>query len=241
MGEEHLRDLLPGYALQSLDEDERKQVEQHLERCAQCREELLSYESVVDLMPLASLQYDPPPGLKARILHQAEVGASAAPLREPERLSAMEAIYAFFRRAAPAISIASLVLAVAMLVWNVLLLNEIRGNQSLLPALQVINMESTENAPFAQAVIVVSNNGESGTLVVEEMPQLPPDQQYQLWLIRDGERDSGGTFSVKEEGYASLWIYSHDPLSEYASFGVTIEPWGGSEGPTGPRVLAGSW
>ena len=84
---------------------------------------------------------------------------------------------------------------------------------------------------------MVSTDGEHGTLVVDGLPALDEERQYQLWLIEDGQRTSGGVFSVNPEGYGSLWVLSPEPLSGYSAFGITIEPAGGSPGPTGAKVL----
>jgi anti-sigma-K factor RskA len=88
-------------------------------------------------------------------------------------------------------------------------------------------------------MLVISRDGEHGTLVVDKLPPLDEHQQYQLWLIDDGTRTSGGVFSVKEDGYASLWVGAPKALGSYKRFGITIEPEGGSPEPTGIRVLAG--
>jgi anti-sigma-K factor RskA len=106
--------------------------------------------------------------------------------------------------------------------------------------LRVVNLAGTEFAPDASGIIVISQDGEHGTLVVDDLPDLGPEQQYQLWLIQDGERTSGGVFSVKQGGYAAKVIYAPHPLVDYGSFGVTIEPTGGSPGPTGEKVLGGN-
>ena len=58
-------------------------------------------------------------------------------------------------------------------------------------------------------------------------------------IIRDGQRASGGVFAVNDEGYGVLEVSSPDPLASYSAFGVTIEPEGGSPGPTGDKVLDG--
>ena len=81
------------------------------------------------------------------------------------------------------------------------------------------------------------HDGDHGTLVVDSLAPLGQDQQYQLWLIQDGERTDGGVFSVNPEGYGSLWVETPQPLSSYSAFGITIEPAGGSPGPTGDKVL----
>jgi anti-sigma-K factor RskA len=103
--------------------------------------------------------------------------------------------------------------------------------------LQTIPLAGTETAPQATGLIVISADGEHGTLVADGLATLGQDQQYQLWLIKDGERTSGGVFSVNQEGYGSLWVESPQPLSSYSAFGITIEPAGGSPGPTGNKVL----
>lgn len=69
---------------------------------------------------------------------------------------------------------------------------------------------------------------------------LPADKVYQLWLIRDGQRTSGGTFTVDANGRGQVPIHPPLPIREYQSMGVTVEPTGGSPGPTGARVLRGS-
>ena len=54
-----------------------------------------------------------------------------------------------------------------------------------------------------------------------------------------GQRTSGGVFSVYDEGYGVLKIDAPEPLISYQNVGITIEPAGGSPGPTGERVLGG--
>ena len=105
--------------------------------------------------------------------------------------------------------------------------------------MRVIDLAGTANAPTARGKIVVSTDGKYGTLVVENLEALDPSEQYQLWLIKDGKRTSGGVFSVDEKGYAAVVIDAPLPLVEYSSFGITIEPAGGSPGPTGPKVMGG--
>jgi anti-sigma-K factor RskA len=91
----------------------------------------------------------------------------------------------------------------------------------------------------ATGFVLISADGEDGALVVDGLPPLSEDQQYQLWLFRDGERISGAVFSTDENSYGGTRIRAPRSLLEYSSVGITIEPFGGSLQPTGPRVLAG--
>ena len=70
------------------------------------------------------------------------------------------------------------------------------------------------------------------------MPTLADDRLYQVWLVRaDGERESGGTFTVDDRGNASVVIRASASFNTYTSVGVTTEPLPGSSGPTTPRVV----
>jgi anti-sigma-K factor RskA len=106
--------------------------------------------------------------------------------------------------------------------------------------MQTVPLKGTEVAQAASGLIIVSLNGQHGTLVVDRLPIIEAEQQYQLWLVRDGQRDSGAVFSVNEDGYGSVWVSSPEALSSYSSFEVTIEPAGGSPSLTGAKVLSGN-
>ena len=83
----------------------------------------------------------------------------------------------------------------------------------------------------------MSKDGQFATLLVGGLPIPEPGTQYQLWLIQDGQRSSGGMFSVTGDGYGSMPISVAQSLSEYSSFDVTMEPEAGSPEPTGEIVL----
>jgi anti-sigma-K factor RskA len=106
--------------------------------------------------------------------------------------------------------------------------------------MQTIPLKGTEVAPAASGLIVISLNGEHGTLVVDRLPSIDAAQQYQLWLVQDGQRDSGAVFSINKDGYGSVWVSSPQALSSYSTFEVTIEPTGGSPSLTGAKVLSGA-
>jgi anti-sigma-K factor RskA len=236
--QEHFFDLLPAYALGSLDEEEQLQVSKHLAVCTICRAELQDFEQVVDDLPLSIVQSEAPSEVKDKIM------AYAGKEKESTVRTAEQTWWARFthamRGSAPVWGIASLVLILMLGLSNVVLwgrLNEIeKDSQSVL---QSIPLQGTDATPQAVGMLVVSQNGEHGTLVVDGLPALDELSQYQLWLIRDGGRTSGGIFSVDEEGYGSLWVSSPEPLLSYSAFGITVEPAGGSLGPTGMKVLGG--
>jgi len=239
----HVTDLIPAYALDCLDPAETAQVMEHLAGCSECQSELYAYQAVVDQLPLATPEMEPSTTAKEGLMMRIRSGSSASQANAGSvKPSLWTRISERLRNNSPAWSLAGLAVIAVLLVSNLFLLgqvSEMKGSSGA-PALQVINLAGTNNAPQATGIIVISKNGEQGTLVVDRLPALAPNHQYQLWLNKDGKRESGGVFSVDDAGYASLWVWSPNPLADYTSFGITIEPTGGSPGPTGQKVLGGS-
>lgn len=89
------------------------------------------------------------------------------------------------------------------------------------------------------AYIYLMPDRSTAYLLADGLPALPEGRVYQLWLIRDGTRVSGGTFRPEPGGRGRLAVDAPETLSRYQAIGVTIEPAGGSPGPTTPRVFGG--
>lgn len=233
----HVDDLLPGYALGCLDAQEERQVIEHLAECARCRAELERYDQVAADLPLAVAMSEPAPELKQRLLSRARQGRQP----EPAGASAWERLKGALQRAAPAWGAVSLALILVLAVSNLLLWHRLgQAERQAGAQLRAVALAGTEFTPSATGKLVISQNGEYGVLVVDGLPSLDEAHQYQLWLIQDGQRTSGGVFSVNPEGYGVLYVASPAPLVSYQALGVTIEPAGGSPGPTGEKVLGGN-
>lgn len=232
MVDEHILDLVPAYALGALDADEYQKAARHLEVCQSCQAELDVYRQLTADLALAAPQRNPPQHLKARLMDQIHQPVDQVPS------SWMQKLWARVHRLSPVWSLTSFVLILVLAVSNIFFWQQSRQMQSRLHTLALNN---TSAAPNATGLLVLSVDGARGTLVVDGLPSLGESQQYQLWLIAGGQRTSGGVFSVGKKGYGYLWIKAPEPLNSYESFGITIEPYGGSPGPTGEKVLHGQF
>ncbi len=231
----HILDQIPAYALGCLDESEALEAAEHLAVCASCRDELRTYQNLADLLPFGLAQTEPPIQVKQRL-----IGKISAPLLSTPAAAAptwFQRLIAALKRSTPAWGLASLVVVALLAVSNLSLRQQF--NQLSQVEMPVFALRGSDYAPGAVGTIVVSRDGEHGALVVDGLGTLNPGQQYQLWLIRKGVRTSGGVFSVDIHGYATLYVESPQPLASYDSLGITIEPAGGSPGPTGPKVMGG--
>ena len=64
----HPTDLLPSYALGALEDDERANVETHLDGCAACRNEVERLTAAVDALAESVVPVAPPPDVRRRLM-----------------------------------------------------------------------------------------------------------------------------------------------------------------------------
>ena len=233
--ETHVLDLLPAYALGSLDSDEAGRVEEHLSSCLICRNESSAFQAAVDQLSFAAPDAVPSPDLRDRLMQR--VQATRPQPRAPVQVPA----HSWLERLLPVWSLASLLLVVILAGSNLFLWQRFnRLEVATSPGgMRAVPLTASDPASRATGYVLISADGDSGALVVDGLPPLSEDQQYQLWLIRDGQRTSGAVFSTDEKNYGGTRIRAPRPLTDYSSVGITIEPSGGSPQPTGPRVLGG--
>jgi anti-sigma-K factor RskA len=228
-------DLIPAYALHTLDEEEAQQVAAHLETCQHCQDVLEAYERVAAQLATTVPLVEPPGHLKGRLMARVRPESrDATPTGPP--LSWWERVKAGLRAAAPVWAPVSAALITALLVGNLLLWQQVR--QAASPPVVAVALSGTDAAPEANGVLVLTPKQPDGVLFVSNLTPLTPEQQYQLWLIaEDGSRDSGAVFSVTPDGRAEVDVSGRKALPDYRAFGITVEPAGGSPGPTGQQVL----
>ncbi len=231
--EHHVIDMLPAFVLEVLTDEETGQVAEHLASCQSCQAELTRLQLVADDLPLALVQTMPPPKVKDHLMDAIRARKQKpVPLAQP---SAWQKLVGFLRQPLPALAAALIVLLVVgnLFLWQQL----IQTREQTSTPMRVIALANTQDALGAMGTLIMDRQGDYGTLVVDKLAVLASNQQYQVWLTKDGTRVSGGVFSVNHDGYASLEILAPNPLAQYDSVGITVEPFGGSPSPTGAKVL----
>ena len=231
--ETHILELIPAYALDCLDEAEMRQVAEHLAGCQLCRTELRAFQDVTGQLALLAPEALPPADLRSRLqqriqsLHSTRTQSTRQPL---------------FGRLMPVGAIIGLVLIIVLLASNILLWQRLNNLEVLAGPLgmRAIALQNTDAAPQASGFVIISADGQNGVLVVDELPFLEADREYQLWLVRGEENTSGAVFSVDESGYRGMRIEAPESLFAYSAVRVTVEPVGGSAEPVGEEVLNGS-
>jgi anti-sigma-K factor RskA len=104
---------------------------------------------------------------------------------------------------------------------------------------QEIEIFDPEGLSTARADILWNNSLRLAVVYVRDFPQCESGMKYQLWLTKNGERRSGGLFSVDASGMGLLVVPLEQSIDAYDVIGITPEPAGGSPGPTAPPIVRG--
>jgi len=230
----HVLESLPAYVLGSLDDEEARQVTEHLTGCYLCRKELSAFQIVADQLLLAVPEALPSEDLKLRLTERIQS-------LNTKRVS-QSAGWHFPRRLVPVGAFAGLLLIFLLAFSNLLLWQRINNLEVLTGSrgMRAVALQSTDAAPNASGFVIIGADGKNGVLVVDKLPPLDATREYQVWLVRDSSNTSSAVFSVDENGYRGVRLTAPESLLSYSAVKITIAPTGGSIDPDGEQVLNGS-
>lgn len=235
-----IRELIPGYALGNLEREESDLVSDHLSTCESCQVILGSYEQTVGLLAFGAPRVKPPESLKSELLKRIKSSSSVQIAKKSKQKT--RSGLSIFNWFSPALAMASLVAVISLTTVNIIQWNQNkRISNQLSGPLKIIKMKGTQLAPHADGTFVIGQDNLHGVLVASDLPKIPENKQFQLWLIKNGKTTNGGVFSTTSLGYAVMKVTSTEPLPEHQNFTVTTEPIGGSSFPSGPEMMVGSF
>jgi anti-sigma-K factor RskA len=231
--------LTGAYALDALDDVERVRMERHLQDCADCAAEVLSFrETSARLGSGAAVA--PPPRLRDRVLAEIAQTRQLPPI--PARSEATgRASTVRTSRASRWLSVAASSLLVLSLGLGGLAYSwrsdAERARQAATGMQEVLSDPDREvvDADFSdggRATIVVA--GDRMILIGDDVEAPPAGQGFQLWLIGpEGPRPSA---MLEPTGEGDYWVAA-DGVRPGDEFGVTIEQAGGAQTPSDTLVL----
>lgn len=240
-----IRDLIPAYAIGATDPEETARVESHLRECSECRALLEEYQRLADEILYTVPLVAAPPSLEERLMAQVqEVRPVPVQRASPETGGKSHARFLFPRLRAWATVAAVILLLLSNAFWmaRTQKIEQEFSAQATALAFLVDAPEvplTGDAVTDARGVLVLRPDTNVAILHLDHLPPLPEGKAYQVWLIRNGQRDSAAVFRPSETKEITLVIRAPRPLGEYEALGITIEPAGGSPGPTGPRVIKG--
>ncbi|WP_138430579.1 anti-sigma factor [Fodinibius saliphilus] len=125
--------------------------------------------------------------------------------------------------------------------------SELQRKEEMLSILEareidLVMMAGLEVNPSGYGKIIWNAERQQALLQVSNLPTVPEDKDYQLWLIKDNKPVSAGVFAVKDEKDKFFKIEEMAEATEQSAnaFAVTMEPKGGVPQPTGDMYLMGN-
>ncbi|MBM3265192.1 MAG: anti-sigma factor [candidate division Zixibacteria bacterium] len=264
--QERFEELCAGYVLHAVDEDDRRVFEQMRALATQdMRHTLTQMQHAAWYLPGSAERHEPPTYLRARIMES--IAASrpeeqhagwwerlAASLTVPRLAIANAALIVLVIAGAltySSLRTANLSLQTAIIQQEQQLTelrSELERKESLLSVLaartlEMVLMNGLEVNPGGYGKVIWDPDRRAAILQVSNLPTIPTDKDYQLWVIRNQVPVSAGVFAIRQDGREPFFRIENLAETDRRSinaFAITLEPAGGVPQPTGPMYLLGS-
>ena len=230
---EDLHHLAAAYALNALDEIERREFEAHYPTCSICSAEVADYRETAGLLA-ESTATPPPADLKARLMAEIRDTRQIAPIL-PERVVDLAERK---RRDQPRQRVLAAVAAAIVAVVGFLGGLQFAGSgddTEVVFAADAITLPL--DGEVGQARVVWSASEDRAVLIAAGLGNPGEGNAYELWLIDADGANPTGLFTPDADGNVTieLPLDGRDP----AAWGITIEPDTGSDRPSEPILLIG--
>lgn len=218
-------------ALREMSAQEEAAYRAHLTSCTACRLKLAEYEETMDLLAAAPPSVAPPAGLKGKVMARVAAEAAARPDERRRR-----------RWTLPVWAAAAAAFALMIGTYSLVRIQDLWEQvQQTAHIAQTVELVGTGEAAGArgQVEVAAENGGTRIALQAEGLPPLTGGEAYQLWLIKDGKRTSGGVFVVDASGKGGVVTWLPGQVS-FDALGVSREPDAFGTQPRGPKMMGSS-
>jgi anti-sigma-K factor RskA len=231
MDRAEIHELSAAYALDALERKDLDAFEEHLAHCAECRENVATFQRVASELAYDVEAPEPPAGLRGRILDQAAA-------ERPKVVSLPRRRWAF--PVAAAAAVAAGIAAIALAFWAADLSQQVddleaqqhRANEALIA---LIDPSASHFAlEGADGVLVVDDESEEGKLVISGLASAPSEKTYEAWVIEGDQAVPAGLFSGGDD---QTVVPLATPVPEGAIVAVTVEQAGGVDAPTQQPII----
>jgi len=245
-------ELAGAYALDALDDAERRRFERHLRHCPACERAVRGFTQTATVLAMAAAA-EPPQGLRERVLTAASVTRQAPPALAgrhgraatrpgsgvPGRSSGGRSPWV--PRVAVAIGAAGVAAAVAL--GAVQISTQHQLNSAVAREAQIAGVLTAPDARIATAptsvggtaVVVVSRAQQKMIFTSSGLPALPSAKVYELWLLGPRSARPAGLLPTPSGGRTAPLLASGVAADD--KVGVTVEPAGGTSSPTTTPIV----
>ncbi len=264
MDQEKFRELCNSYFLDDITSSELDELNSALNSGdAELLEIFRTTKILFEHLPLTSEMSFPSAAVKERIMRQISSENSYQKPEEENQFTKLISIFGFNNpKFAFGFSII-LILGLFLLGYNLLSLKdtvesqkteivqlktELEKKQELLAVLEskqieIVIMNGLKVNPAGYGKVIWSPDNRSAILQISNLPAVPKDKDYELWVIKDDVPINSGVFSFEDKNQPNFFKITNlaeGDKSKINAFAITLEPKGGVPKPTGDMYLLGS-
>ncbi len=268
---EKFEELCAGYVLNALEPEEREEFEMLLQNASEEERELYQEMRSAANQIAFSVEGNQAPGVvRERILAQVQPEEDGHSEKPENEMSSSDADTNNFDRGTFAIaaSFALLLVTLSLVFYSFNLSTEISNQEKVIEEQQariselqndvqqkeellsilesrevdLVMMSGMEVNPNGYGKVIWDSESNRALLQVSNLPAVPSDKDYQLWIIKNNKPVSAGVFAVNDPGKDSFFKIEEMAAGEQAAdaFAITMEPKGGMPQPTGDMYLMGN-
>ncbi|MQM26168.1 anti-sigma factor [Glycomyces albidus] len=239
--------LIGAWALDAVNDQERRLVEAHLGECASCAQEAAELREAVARLSDVTVA-EPPARLRGRVLAEVRRTRQAAPATTGAEAAPQQAAPSRPRRTrrtfhlprlrlalgAAAIAVAA---AFAGVVATWAIMHQQPGPSEadrIAAVLEAADAEVAQEQPDGggQVTVISSASLDQAVVVIADLASPGADRSYQVWMVDEAGQVSAGVMDAGDSS-ATMLI---EGVGDTDLIGVTEEPAGGSDTPTLPLI-----
>lgn len=262
-----IADLLAGYSLNALSDDETLFIEKHLPQRPQWRLELSGYKRVAETLAYASPPHKVPVRARAAILARIDaltIESQEQALADHRASGQVRSRFRNWRSHVPRVAWAAAVpvttIAIIFIMVSIVMQDRLTDRQAELAAFQqergrangvlladnegqqVVEMVQSNAAPLARGRLFIDRTANTAMLVVRDMPPPGDDNVYVVWMLIGSNHDEYaqmGTIEVDDLGRGQKILDPPDDFDHYPVVRITVEESDEAGFPSGPEVMTG--
>lgn len=251
---DRLEELMAGYVLGNLSSEEAEELRQLLQEHPELIKEVALLQEVLEVIPLALPDVEPPPHLRSAILETFtadRIGRQNSHISKPPNLLSKGEVKRSLFRWSWVLGSAAALLALAFSLDNYRIRQRMTTLEATVarqkdviamlqqPNTQLVSLKGMDQASAASGNIVVTPGEPQAVLILQNLPILPKGQFYQLWSVVNQEKVPWETFKTSEQG--TVFVKLSLPTNfDVSALIVTVEASPVSKTPTGPMVMTGT-
>lgn len=246
---ERLEELMAGYVLGNLSSEEAEELNQLLTEHPELTTEVQQLQEVLEVLPYALPEVEPPQHLRQAILNTTSPDPTAALITaKPRRWKQLMRSPLFWSRLiGGAVVLLALILGFdnyrIRLKFTTMQAKVARQKDVIAllqkPDTHVVPLKGMAQASAATGSMLMTPSESQAVLILQNLPVLPQGEFYQLWSVQNDEKIPWGQFRTNKQGTVFVKLYRPSDF-EVTALAITVEVTPEPTTPAGPMVMAGN-